>query len=354
MLGSDCVNLLISVAHPAHVHLFKNLIWDLENRGHEVKVIARNKEMCKKLLDIYGFKYDLISNAANGLFGLGLEMVSRTEKCVSIIKRYKPDIVLSMMDPSIAIASKVCGKKYVSLADTEHAKLVINLALPFTDMVLTPSCFKKDFGNKQIRYEGYHELAYLHPNVFQPNPNVLSELGLTENDSYIVMRFVSWGASHDVDHKGFTLNDKRNSVKAFEKYGRVFITSEATLPPELEKYRIVTSPEKVHDLLYYATLLYGESATMASECAVLGTHAIFCDYAGRGYTDEEEEKYDLVYNFKNEETMGKESLSKAIELLENPNLKKEGKRKRELLLKDKIDVTAFIMGFIENHSINNQ
>jgi uncharacterized protein len=346
------MKLLVSVAHPAHVHLFKHLIWSLEKKGHDVKIIARNKEMCKILLDIYGFEYDLISNAANGLFGLGLEMASRTKKCVSIIKRSNPDIVLSMMDPSLAIASKICGKKYISLADTEHAKLVINLALPFTDVVLTPSCFKKDFGVKQIRYEGYHELAYLHPNLFQPNPNILSEIGLTEKNPYIVMRFVSWGASHDIDHKGFTLEDKINAVKAFEKYGRIFITSEATLPPELEKYRITISPEKIHDLLYYATLLYGESATMASECAVMGTHAIFCDYAGRGYTDEEEEKYDLVYNFRNEKTMAVDSLNKATELLKNKDLRKEGKEKREKLLSDKIDVTAFMVKSVEEYTAN--
>lgn len=343
------MRLLISVSHPAHVHLFKNLIWILEKKGHDVEIIARNKEMCTNLLDIYGFEYNIISSAPNSFLGMGIELLYRIKRFTSVIKRYNPDLILSGMDPSLAIASKICGKKYISLADTEHAKLVINLALPFTDVVLTPSCFKKDFGSKQIRYEGYHELAYLHPNLFQPNSDILSEIGLTENDPYIVMRFVSWGASHDIDHKGFTLEDKKNAVKAFEKYGRVFITSEATLPPELDKYRITISPEKVHDLLYYATLLYGESATMASECAVMGTHAIFCDYAGRGYTDEEEEKYDLVYNFKNEETMGKESLSKAIELLKNPNLKIDGRKKREILLKDKIDVTAFMTRFVEQY-----
>ena len=56
-------------------------------------------------------------------------------------------------------------------------------------------------------------------------------------------------------------------------------------------------PEEMHTLLYYATLLYGESATMASEAAVLGTYAVYLDDVGRGYTDEEESKYGLVFNF---------------------------------------------------------
>ena len=101
--------------------------------------------------------------------------------------------------------------------------------------------------------------------------------------------------------------------------------------------------------MYYATLLYGESATMASECAVLGTHAIFSDFAGRGYTDEEEEKYGLVFNFKLDKESQRESLEKAVELLENNNLKNIGRKKREKLLEDKIDVTAFMVWFVENY-----
>jgi len=105
----------------------------------------------------------------------------------------------------------------------------------------------------------------------------------------------------------------------------------------------------MHDLLCFATLLYGESATMASECAVLGTHAIFCDFAGRGYTDEEERMYDLVYNFKLDELSQEKSIEKAVELLQDPDLKEKGQKKREHLLIDKIDVSAFMVWFIENY-----
>ena len=91
---------------------------------------------------------------------------------------------------------------------------------------------------------------------------------------------------------------------------------------------------------------------MASVCAVLGTHAIFRNYAGREYTDEEEEKYTLVYNFSDEGSMGKESLAKALELLSNPNLKEEGKQKREKILADKIEVTDFIVNLVEK-SVDN-
>ncbi len=336
------------MGHPAHVHLFKNFIWELQKRGHRVLVTARDKEVTIDLLKVYNIEHIVVGKIGNSKIDLLREWVIRDYKILKIAKKFNPDILMGMSNPCAAHVSWILGKKSILMDDTEHASLTHKITYPFADVICTPSCYKKDLGKKQVRYDGYHELAYLHPNYFTPTPSVLEFFGLKESDTYIVLRFVSWGANHDVGHSGLSLDDKRKAVHTFEKYGRVLITSEQELPDDLEKYRISATPEKIHDLLYYATLLYGESATMASECTVLGTHAIFCDYAGRGYTDEEEEKYDLVYNFKNEETMGEESLNKAIELLNNPNLKIEGKKKREILLKDKIDVTGFMVNFVES------
>lgn len=47
--------------------------------------------------------------------------------------------------------------------------------------------------------------------------------------------------------------------------------------------------------------------------------------------------------------MEKEAFDKALELLENNDLRKEGKNKRERLLEDKIDVTAFMCEFVEHY-----
>ncbi|WP_292375906.1 DUF354 domain-containing protein [Methanosarcina sp. UBA411] len=344
------MKILIDIAHPAHVYQFKNTIQILRAKGHEILITSRNKEITLDLLDKFGMDYVEVGIYNYAPLRKGIEMLKIDYKLYHLARRFNPDLLIGGVgNVYVAHVSALIKKPSILFNDTEHGTLQNLLSFPFAKAICVPSCYKKSLGKKEVRYNGYHELAYLHPNYFKPNPAVLHEIGLSGDDPFIVLRFVSWGASHDIGHKGLTLEDKRNAVKALEKYGRVLITSETPLPSDFEKYRIKVSPEKVHDLLYYATLLYGESATMASECAVLGTHAIFCDYAGRGYTDEEEEKYGLVYNFKNETTMGKESLEKALELLENPNLKKDGMRKRKVLLKDKIDVTKFIVDFVETY-----
>jgi predicted glycosyltransferase len=210
-----------------------------------------------------------------------------------------------------------------------------------------------DLGPKQVRYPGYHELAYLHPNRFTPNPEVLKEIGLTENDKFFVVRFVSWEASHDIGQKGLSLEDKRKLIDTLKPYGKIIITSEKPLPEEFEEYKMRICPTKMHDLLYYATLLYGESATMSSECAVLGTHSFFIYFAGLGNTDEQEKKYNLVYNYKTDRESINSSFERLNELLQIDNLKELGRMKREILLKDKIDVTQFLIDLIENESTTN-
>lgn len=342
------MRILFNIGHPAQVHLFKNLIWNLEKRGHECKITTVDKDISIYLLNVYGFNYEVVGKSKHSLFSKAMEMVRIDYKLYKTAKSFEPDILVGGVgNVYVAQVGKLIRKPSIVFDDTEHAKIEHLLMDSFTSVICTPSCFKHDLGNKQIRYNGYHELAYLHPNYFTPNPAVLDEMGLSKDDTFIILRFVSWTASHDVGQKG--IQNRINFVKELEKYGGVLITSEGKLENELEKYKVRISPEKLHDLLYYASLYVGEGATTASECAVLGTHAIYVNTLRLGYTDEEEEKYNIVYNFSNKKSMEKQALDKALELLENNALRREGKKKRERLLKDKIDVTAFMVWLIDNY-----
>ena len=105
----------------------------------------------------------------------------------------------------------------------------------------------------------------------------------------------------------------------------------------------------MHNLLYYAMLFYGESGTMASECAVLGTPAIFLDNNGRLYTTEQEKMYGLVFNLSESLIDQRLSIERGVELLQTPNLKNEFHQRRLKLLRDKIDVSSFLVWFVENY-----
>jgi len=342
------MRILFNVAHPAQVHLFRNALQTLMDHGHECRITAINKEVSLKLLDSFGFDYDAIGRARPTPFGKGLELLRIDAKLLQIARSFHPDLLVGGVGNAyVAHVGKLIRKPSIIFDDTEHAAIQHHLTDPFVSAICTPSCYTKDLGEKQVRYNGYHELAYLHPNRFTPDPTVLTELGLTEGDPFTIVRFVSWQASHDVGQHG--IRNKVGLVKALEEYGRVLITSEGALPEELRAYQIRVSPEKLHDLLYYATLYVGEGGTTASECAVLGTHAIYVNTLPLGYIAEEDEKYHLVSDFSGRDCTDETVLAEARRLLQNPDLRKEGKQKATTLVQDKIDVTAFMVWFIEHY-----
>jgi predicted glycosyltransferase len=181
-------------------------------------------------------------------------------------------------------------------------------------------------------------LAYLHPKYFTPDPSVLDELGLTEKEKYTIVRFVSWGASHDRGQKGITLEFGRQLVGRLSEYGQVFISAEGALPAEFEPYRLRLPAHRMHDALAFAHLYIGEGATMASEAAILGTPAIYINSLLLGYLEELEQEYGLVQCF-----MNTDSILPFVEVtLANEAVKTGWCNKRHQLLADKIDVTEII------------
>ena len=338
---------MVGMGHPKHVHFWKNIINNLVNDGHEVKIVAKAKDITLYLLDAYGFEYEVVGKNYKGLVRKAYGLIENDKKSLEIAREFKPD-VLAMGTPYLAQVSKIIRKPHISFLDTEHAGLAYRLTRPFTNVICTPSCFKRDIDQKkQLVYDSYIELSYLHPNYFKPDPNVLEDLCLGKNDKFIIIRFVSWGASHDIGDRGFT--NKEELIQSLEEYGKVFITSEAGLSPKLKKYKITVPPEKIHHLLYFADLFIGESAPMSTESAILGTPAIFVSTSRRGYTDELESRYDMLYTFSDPDNCQKQALEKALELLGDKDIKEKWQKKREKLLDEKIDVTKFMTEFIEDY-----
>jgi len=264
-----------------------------------------------------------------------------------IARKFKPDIFISPGSPYAAQVSKLLGRAHIAFTNTERAKLAIRLMLPFTDVVCTPSCFRRDLGPKQVRFNSYYELAYLHPNYFKPDLAVLEKLNIDRNERYILLRFSALTSHHDIGVRGFgfkTRNEVQTFIKEIENYGQVFLTSEIKLGEEFERYKVRVPTTDFHSFVYFATMYIGEGAKTASEAAVLGVPSIYVSTTRRGYLDELEERYDLAYTFKNRE----DAFEKAIELLEDRNVKKEWQGKREKMLSEKIDTTKFMVEFIED------
>jgi len=342
------MKILIDIGHPAHVHYFRNFIRIMNVKHHQIFVVARSKDVTQELLSNYKIPFLGRGYGANTLIGKLLYFFKATHSILRQSLKFKPDLLLSVA-PYTPLVSKILGIPSISVNDTEHAKFQNLFRNHISDCLLTPSCYINNLGRKQFRFNGYLELCSLHPNYYQPDPSVLDLLNIRNGEKFIVLRFVSWAASHDMGHSGVSIEMKRKIVAELRKYAKVFISSEGKLPEDLENYRIEISPEKMHDVLFYATLLLGESATMASECAVLGTPAIFIDDDGRGYTEEQEKQYGLVFNYSERSSDQEKALEKAIQLVNSSNIPAQWQKRRQRMLTDKIDVTAFMVWFIENY-----
>ena len=297
------MKILINLGHPAHVHLFKHLIWELENKGHEIKITARDKEILLYLLDSYGFDYTVISTKGNGLLGLGKEMLIRDYRLFKIAKDFSPDIMMALLDPPTAHVGKLLKIPSIVFTDSNQATEIADLlAIPFSSTVLTLTSVRKSFGKKEVRVNSYKELAYLHPNWFKPDPAVLSHAGISKNEKYALLRFVSWTAYHDVGRKGLDLKSKQKIIEVLIDHGITpYISSESKLPLEFIEYSLPIPPEKLHDFLYYAKLFVGDSQTMTTEAACLGVPAIRCNSCvgddDEGNFIELENKYNMIFNF---------------------------------------------------------
>ena len=338
------MNFVVSIEHPAWAHQFRGIIKTLQQKGHKVKVFGVKKDMDLELLDKFGIEYEKVADTTgNSIIEKAWLLFIITVRMFYKLWGFKPDVFIGRSSPMMAINSFLYRKPHIVFEDTEHSFISIFFCKLFSSLIITPTSFKTDLGKKQKRFPVYKELFYLHPSSFTPDENILKELGVSKGECYAIMRFVAWTADHDIGQKGLSNKNKIEAVKEFQKFGKVFITSEEPLNNEMEPYRIQIAPEKMHHALYFASLLYGESSTMASECAVLGTHAIFCDFAGRGYTDEQEKKFDLVYNFKLDEQSQKDSIHKGVELLSDPLLWQKGKEKRKKLLNEMRDGTELFL-----------
>ena len=263
---------------------------------------------------------------------------------------FKPDLYISHGSMYASQIAFLLNKPHISFEDTFNFEQ-INLYKPFTSVILTSSYDHPYIGRKNIKYNGYHELAYLHPNRFIPDLSIKNELGLLKNEKYCLLRFVSWDASHDLNHSGMSLKNKRKLVKKLSKYCKVIISSEKKLPLDLEKFKYNLCPSKMHDLIAGASLIFGESATMITEGAILGVPGIYLDNNGRLYTKEIEEKYELIKNFGESEEDQILAIDFALNLIKNNH--KDFSKKAKKLINDKIDVTDFLVDFVNNFMNKN-
>lgn len=343
------MRILIDIGHPGHVHLFRNFISTMQKKGWQVFITTKSDRSITSLLDLYGFKYMKLGKKSPSLLLKYLFQVFYLLKVFWIILRYRIRFALGV-SMTLPVFSFLPGLTVIGFDDDDMSVTpVFAKFVNKSNVILTPDCLKHDHrGKNHIAYPGYHELAYLHPNRFMPDIKVLKDVGLSEGEVYFVLRFNAFQAHHDIGAAGLNLDQKRRLIEILSEKGRVLISTEKEIDLEFKKYQISLPPDKIHSLLYFATIFAGDSQTMTTEAAILGTPAVKCNtFAGKLSVPNEIEKYGLCYSFQPADS--EKFFEKIEDLLTIPDLKKEWGKRRDNLLKEKIDVTAFIIDLVVNY-----
>jgi len=344
------MRIFIDIGHPAHVHYFKNFIKIMEKQGHSFFVSARERSIIFLLLDKSKISYYNRGKGKDSIIGKLFYMFTADIKLYFKALKFKPHIFISFASPYAAQTAWLLRIPHIVLDDTEHARFGHFFYKSFSKVFLNPACFQKDFGKRQIRFNSYSELFYLHPNHIVTYPDILARLGVSENEKFALLRFVSWKASHDIGHSGLDIPTKKKLISILLESGyKIFISAEAeNKDPFFDKYLIKISPELIHSVMARASLLVTEGATMASECAILGTPAIYVNSLDAGTLREQEDKYQLIHGFRSSEGV----MNKVVEIINTPDIKELYKLRRTKMLSEKIDPTAFLVWFVENYPVS--
>ncbi len=334
------MNILFDIGHPAHVHLLKNFIFFLKSENHNAKVVTRNKDVTNNLLAHYGINFTSITDPHNGILGMLLELIKRD---YAIFRLHRAHNFALAYGTSVSIAHLSAISKVKSYSFNEDDDPVVPiyafLTYPFSTKIINPSCISfRKWQHKRVLYPSYHELAYLHPNNFSPNKNVLDKYGLKEKE-FIIARFSAFQAHHDVGAKGISSGLWRKIENLCSDYQIVTSLEGA------KSHKV--APWDMHHVLAYSKMLISDSQTMTVEGSVLGIPSIRINtFIGKSTVIAElEERYKLAIGILPDE---EELVLETIEnLLIDSATDSLWSQRREKLLADKVDLNQWMIDYFE-------
>lgn len=333
----------ISINHPAHVHYFKNFIYEMKSKGNEIIVINRDDTLINYLLDTYDIEHITINKRPVNKQRISsiIYLAKSILNTLYLGIKFKPEIFIGFASVPASFTSFILRKPSILLDDTEHNHINHKLYLKFCSVVLTPFYFKKNLGGKQIYFNGFLEQLYLHKKNFS-----ISEEHKIKEEEFALIRFISYNAHHDIGVKEpFSLEEKKKLILELEKKIKVYVSLESNEYDDFfSKYKLDFNPEQIHTVLNNCSLLISEGATMACEAAILGTRVVYINPLKVGYLTYLSENYAHVDIMTGEALLN--NIDHVFELLEKDENKQDIRLKIE---ENTVNPTKLLIWFVENY-----
>ena len=340
------IRALFFFVHPGTFHVLNPVIRKLIADGNEVDIAIINKDVLPELMRTSGLPFTDIfpeGRHAKNLLHAGWLMLKTVWRMEHLIGSRQYDLFVT--DDCLSINGRLRNVPTLFIIDDDIDVVPeISPLLYCTTEIVAPQCVRLGrHASKRIGFVGYKELAYLHPDVFSPDPEVPRRYGL-EPRKYIFIRTVGLLATHDRHKRGIDDEFLTRIVACSEKHNlRPVISSERPLAAALERYHLKFPPREGLDLLGHSALFVGDSQTMTSEAALLGIPALRCnDFVGHiSVMEERESKYGLSYSFLPEER--EQLLVRLDELAADPEREMKWKEKHRRMLAESADICELLL-----------
>jgi predicted glycosyltransferase len=319
--------------HPADFHFFKHLITWMHSKGYVIKIVARDKECLHMLLDDAGISYTSRGSGKHTLAGKYVYAIWILFLLLVELIRFRPSIAMSLSSPYLAVLTRLLGIICITYDDTDDNPRLLPL-IRKTRYLLSPSTYPHKFHKGHFHLPTLKELAYLHPEQFK----------LDTNQAGVFFRITRTDSIH---HSSASVLNEETVLKKMHQLSQkypIVLSSEKDLDFGDDKSIHLADPLLIHRDLANCKLFWGNSATMAAEAVVLGIPAIYVSAEKFAYIHELED-YGLLFHYHPDDLHG--SLEKLDSILAgNPPIS-QFKKAHALLLRDKIDMTTFMIWFIE-------
>ncbi len=328
--------------------MYRHTVTQLQRRGHDVLILGRDYGCTKALLDYYDLPYTLYGICETNKTSLFRELPTHFVNIFREARSFGPDLICGV-GAYAAFAGAVTQSPVFAIHDSEPTTLDHLFTSAFVDAFLTPYTFQKDIRNNHYEFNGFKELAYLHPDVYEPETEIRDELSLEPDETFVIVRFNAFGSHHDISHTGFTPDQRRRLLEVLSKDATVFVSDEGG---ELDFTSVPGQPfdlhpALLHDALAEASLLIADTQTMVTEAACLGTPAIrsnsFIGDDDMGNFIELED-HGLILNLAEFDAV----LEHSREILEDEEIQAAWQHKRDEFLEHKDNLTEIIVKVLSN------
>ena len=348
---------LFYFVHPSKYHLFRVTINKLIADGHQVDIIITGRDILEDLVKKEGWNYTKIFPKGRKIKGVhiyisaGIFLLCTVFKLLWLTRGKQYNLMIS--DDLTTFVGMIRRTPTLFVTDDDLSAVPESwILMSSSSYIFAPFiCDLGKYNTKKLGYYGYKSLAHLHPNHFKSNRALVNSTAKVD-EKFFFIRTVSATSTHDVGKKGLSDEVLREIIPILKNHGKVVLNSERKLPADLQKFVVEFNKNEVANYLYFATMFISDSTTMCAEAAVLGTPALEFDdwYADFKQYHELNGIYGLLFGYGTDEL--KNLKEKISELLLMENLNDEFQKRRSRMLRDKIDVSAFLIWLLEDFPLN--